>query len=170
MLNRFATKRVIAMVHRVIESGLARQKDVGSPGKPIYVVELTASGIAVMKGAQPPPVSLIDLAPRHGTRASGKNPRALGTNPRAARGAQPEVDDEAIDPDAVQRFERLRAARLQLARDRQLPPYCICHDTTLKLIARFPPGDVQGLERIKGMGPYKVKMYGEVFLSALRES
>jgi ATP-dependent DNA helicase RecQ len=160
-LNRFPTKRMIAMVHRVIESGLARQKDVGTPGKPIYVVELTASGIAVMKGAQPPPASLIDLVPRQGTRASGT---------RATRDAQPEIDDQPIDPDTVQRFERLRAARLQLARDRQLPPYCICHDSTLKLIARFAPSDVQTLERIKGMGPYKVKMYGDALLTALREA
>jgi ATP-dependent DNA helicase RecQ len=67
----------------------------------------------------------------------------------------------------MQRFERLRAMRLQLAREKQLPPYCICHDATLKLIAHHAPADIGALERVKGMGPYKVKMYGEAILKAL---
>ena len=58
-------------------------------------------------------------------------------------------------------------ARLQLARDRQLPPYCICHDSTLKLIAKQAPMSIAGLEVIKGMGPYKIKQYGEAFIAAM---
>ena len=67
------------------------------------------------------------------------------------------------------RFQRLRTARAELARERQLPPYCICHDRTLKLIAQVAPGDAEQLERIKGMGPHKVKMYGQRLLEALRD-
>jgi ATP-dependent DNA helicase RecQ len=168
LLRRYPTKRVIAMVHRILESGLARQKDVGVPGKPIYVVELTAPGIAVMKGQQPPPVTLVDLLPR-GSRASGTNPRALGTNPRAQRAsARPVEAETALDSDAEQRFARLRAARAELSRDRELPSYCICHDSTLKLIAQDSPDSLEALEQIKGMGAYKVKMYGQCFLEALR--
>ena len=69
----------------------------------------------------------------------------------------------------MQRFERLRAARTQIARDKQIPPYCVCHDSTLKLIAHFAPTDAEALADVKGMGPYKVKQYGEAFLEALRE-
>jgi superfamily II DNA helicase RecQ len=54
-----------------------------------------------------------------------------------------------------------------MARERQLPPYCICHDRTLKLIARFAPSSPQALEAIKGMGPMKVKIYGEKLLAAI---
>jgi ATP-dependent DNA helicase RecQ len=173
LLARYPTKRIIAMVHRMIESGLARQKDVGR-GKPIFVVELTTSGIAVMKGAQPPPVTLADLLPRRGTRASGTNPRALGTNPRALRasGDDQTLVDQSLDLDAPaqERFDRLRAVRTELARDRQLPPYCICLDSTLKLIASVMPDTLERLEQIKGMGPYKVKMYGPKLLDALSGS
>ena len=66
------------------------------------------------------------------------------------------------------RFEKLRSARAELARARDLPPYCICHDSTLRLIARFAPKNLQGLEQIKGMGPYKVQLYGERLLEALK--
>jgi ATP-dependent DNA helicase RecQ len=172
LLRNHTTKRVIAMVHRVIESGLARQRDVGTPGKPIYVVELTAAGIGVMKGEQPPPLSLADLVPSGpGTRASGTNPRALGTNPRAQRKIMPSDDpEEQVSPETLERFERLRAARTELARDRQLPPYCICHDSTLKLIAKSVPDTLARLEQIKGMGPHKVRMYGERLLDALKQS
>jgi superfamily II DNA helicase RecQ len=154
----------------LLESGLARQRDPERKFMPI--VELTAAGAAVMKGEQPPPAPLIDILPRHGTRADGTNPRALGTNPRArAAKVDDEVfDDAQIDPETLARFHRLRAVRLELARDRQLPPYCICHDRTLKLIALRSPSDSESLEQIKGMGPHKVRMYGERFIRALNES
>jgi ATP-dependent DNA helicase RecQ len=154
LLRAHSIKRIIAMLHRVMEAGLARQRDPeGVKFRP--VVELTASGIAVMKGEQPPPASLVDLV---SVRPSRAEKRAFVEDP-----------EEQIDPETLRRFERLRQARLQLARDRQLPPYCICHDSTLKLIARFAPNDEQSLERIKGMGPHKVKMYGEALLAALQE-
>jgi ATP-dependent DNA helicase RecQ len=73
------------------------------------------------------------------------------------------------DPQVLRRFERLRAARSELARGRQLPPYCICHDSTLKLIAKDAPASATRLEQIKGMGPHKVRMYGDALLSAVRD-
>jgi superfamily II DNA helicase RecQ len=73
-----------------------------------------------------------------------------------------------VDPETIERFERLRAARAELARERQLPAYCICHDRTLKLIAKSSPADLSALEQVKGMGPMKVKMYGERLLSAMQ--
>ena len=73
------------------------------------------------------------------------------------------------DPQVISRFERLRAARSQLAKQRQLPSYCICHDSTLKLIAKHAPDNAARLEQIKGMGPHKVRMYGEALLQAVRD-
>jgi ATP-dependent DNA helicase RecQ len=166
LLRAQTVKRVVAMLHRLLEAGLARQRDPEGT-KFMPVVDLTAAGVAVMKGEQPPPASLIDIVPRRTSREMGTNPRATGTNPRASRG-EGIPDEEINDPVAIARFERLRAARLQLARDRQLPPYCICHDKTLKLIATHAPESLAGLEQLKGMGPYKVKMYGDVLLGAIR--
>jgi ATP-dependent DNA helicase RecQ len=165
LLRIHGGKRLVAMLHRVIESGLARQKNVGAQGKPMYVVELTAAGIAVMKGEQLPPATLADIVPRATPRQLGTNPRALGTNPRAVAELE---EDQAIDPATMARFERLREIRLNIARERQIPPYCVCHDSTLKLMAKRVPDSLAKLEEIKGMGPYKVKQYGELFLSALK--
>ncbi len=159
LLKAHSTKRIIAMLHRVMEAGLARQKDPdGVKSRP--VVEITAAGVAVMKGEQPPPGSLADLLPRRAQ---------MGERSRSYRVVS--MDQEAtggpLAGDAADRFERLRHLRLQLAREKQLPPYCICHDSTLKLIAHHAPASLDALEQIKGMGPHKIKMYGPQILQSL---
>ena len=161
LLRAHSIKRIIAMLHRLMEAGLARQRDPdGVKFRP--VIDLTAAGIAVMKGQQLPPASLADLVPR---------PVAASTPSDRRRVVPPGRDDpdlsDNFSPEARQRFERLRAVRAQLARDRALPAYCICHDKTLKLIAHFAPNDPASLEQVKGMGPHKVRLYGPAFLEAL---
>jgi ATP-dependent DNA helicase RecQ len=163
LLRIYPVKRIVAMLHRVIEAGLARQRDPDRNFRPI--IELTAAGIAVMKGEQPPPAPLIDLIPR-GIAPNSTSVRA----PRVQRVDDAQFVDEQPDAETVARFERLRNARTDLAREKQLPPYCICHDSTLRLIARFAPDSVEKLEEIKGMGPHKVKMYGEKLLEALKQT
>jgi ATP-dependent DNA helicase RecQ len=156
LLRAHSVKRIVAMLHRLMEAGLARQRDPdGVRFRP--VIELTAAGVAVMKGEQLPPAGLVDLVPR---RVGDGNTRRV----------VPVVDDgvTALSPEASERFDRLRAVRTQLAREKQLPAYVICHDRTLKLIAHFAPGDLGALEQVKGMGPQKVKLYGEALLGALR--
>ena len=161
LLKAHSVKRLIAMLHRLMEAGLARQKDPdGVKFRP--VVELTTPGIAVMKGEELPPQGLADLLPRRSFAPARQTYRVTSMDA--------EADAAPLDPDAIIRFDRLRALRLQLARERQLPPYCICHDSTLKLIARDAPADLRELERIKGMGPHKVKMYGEVILKSMGNS
>jgi ATP-dependent DNA helicase RecQ len=156
LLRVHPTKRIIAMLHRLLEAGLARQRDPdGVRFRP--VIELTAPGIAVMKGERPAPAALADLLPRT---IHIKAP------------AEPKIDttEAQMDPTAAVRFENLRALRTRIAQTRSLPPYIICHDKTLKQIAIAAPTDATALARIKGMGPYKIKMYGEAFLEALKRS
>ncbi|HEY1686707.1 MAG TPA: ATP-dependent DNA helicase RecQ [Tepidisphaeraceae bacterium] len=157
LLRAHSIKRIVAMLHRLMEAGLARQRDPeGIKFRP--VVELTAAGVAVMKGAQPPPATLSDLLPSRRT--------MINRDP-----AQPRivVDLETVqlDGDSLARFERLRKTRLRLAAEKQLPPYCICHDSTLKLIAFHAPSDETSLSKIKGMGPAKIQQYGRAILDAV---
>jgi ATP-dependent DNA helicase RecQ len=157
-MKGYSVKRVVAMLHRLLDAGLAKQRDPdGVKFRP--VVALTPQGALVMKGETTPPANLEDLAPRRSiapeiSRAAAKKSRAE------------EVAD--ADPQTIRRIEALRALRLRLARASDLPPYVVCHDSVLKQIAQEKPGDVAALERIKGMGPYKIKMYGEAFLDVVR--
>jgi len=158
ILKPYTVSRIMAMLHRLMDCGLARQRDAdGTHYRP--VVEMTAAGIAVMKATEPPPVALAHLLPR----TQQATPR-----PAAKQTVVPEDDSFQTDPEVMARFDRLRAVRSQIARDRSLPAYVICHDATLLQIARFAPADTAALEQIKGMGPMKVKMYGQAFLEAVK--
>jgi ATP-dependent DNA helicase RecQ len=162
LLKAHSIKRIIAMLHRLMEVGLARQRDPdGIKFRP--VIELTAAGIAVMKGTQPPPATLVDIAPTRDVSFSASSTR------RASKNTVSAAEDLQIDPEALARFEKLRSARLELARQKQLPPYVICHDSTLKTIALVVPQDLEAMQQIKGMGPYKLEAYGQAFLDVLRE-
>ena len=184
LLKHFGTKPVVAMLHRVMEAGLARQKDpLGVRNRP--VMELTNVGVAVMKGERPPPASLVDITGQSRRRAAGPraqqiNPRALGTNPRALESnprpprAAPENQtpgDDAqppgMDEDVAQRFSRLRVARSALAKEHGLPPYVIAHDAALRAIAELAPSDIEQLGTVKGFGQVRATKYGEDLLRAL---
>jgi ATP-dependent DNA helicase RecQ len=161
LLRAQTVKRIVAMLHRLMDAGLARQRDPdGLKFRP--VVELTAAGVRVMKAEQLPPAGLADLVPSRRSRVE----RDTGDGRVVARSSP--APSPSLSADAKERFERLRTLRMELARTRQVPPYCICHDTTLKEIAQAAPGDLSALEQVKGMGPYKVKTYGPAFLEALR--
>jgi ATP-dependent DNA helicase RecQ len=155
LLRKYTSKRIIAMMHRVLESGLARQRDPdGLKFRP--VVELTVPGIAVMRGQKPPPPSLADLTPKRAERAAA--PRRVESFP----------SDDSLDIETQSTFERLRELRARIAREGNLPAFVICHDSTLKQLAIHKPRDAAALAGVKGMGPYKIKMYGEAFLDALK--
>ena len=67
LLKDHTEKSIMAMIHRVLESGLARQRNPdGVKFRP--VIELTEVGIAVMKGSRPPPPVLADIVPRRASR------------------------------------------------------------------------------------------------------
>ncbi|HEV8378738.1 MAG TPA: RecQ family ATP-dependent DNA helicase [Tepidisphaeraceae bacterium] len=152
LLRVYPIKRVIAMLHRLMEAGLAKQRDAdGTKFRP--VVELTTSGVEVMKGTQPAPATLADLAG--------------GQSQETRRVVVTVAEDRPLDEEARERFEKLRALRLALARQKQLPPYCICHDSTLKQIAQTAPRNLHSLEMVKGMGPKKVEMYGKAILETI---
>ncbi len=153
-LREHGAKNVQRMLHRVIEAGLARQRDPDGLRRPI--VEITPPGVQVMKAAQKPPGILSNLIPER---------RA-----RRARVRSVEVVDEAYqaDPETQGRFEKLRVARADLAREHALPAYIICNDKTLAAIAAKVPATPEELEMIKGMGPHKVRMYGQKLLAAIR--
>src|SRR5438477_290358 len=83
-----------------------------------------------------PPASLVDLIPRRDSsdparrRSSSPSPRYSGERDGERGDSTPTLEFDAAASD---RFQRLRAVRSRLAKEKNLPPYCICHDSTLKL-------------------------------------
>ncbi len=148
LLRDASADEVRGYVEQLIVSGLLRQTDDGYP-----VLKLTAAGVALMKdpGAAP------DLS--------------------LARQRKPEKERlerrsrvEAASWDGVDRdlFEALRAMRLQLARERGVPPYVIFHDTTLRELARLRPASLEALRHVYGIGARKADELGGAVLDVVR--
>jgi ATP-dependent DNA helicase RecQ len=66
-------------------------------------------------------------------------------------------------------FERLRAARRELAAAAGVPPYVIFHDSTLREIAETNPRTLGELASVQGVGATKLARYGDAMLKALRQ-
>lgn len=65
-------------------------------------------------------------------------------------------------------FERLRQLRKTLADERNVPPYVIFPDLTLRAMAAERPQSLDGLSEISGVGQKKLGLYGDRFLEVLR--
>jgi DNA helicase II / ATP-dependent DNA helicase PcrA len=63
--------------------------------------------------------------------------------------------------------ERLRAWRLERAREDGVPPYVVFHDTVLHAIADARPTSLGELSQIAGVGPAKLERYGAEVLATL---
>ena len=75
-------------------------------------------------------------------------------------GADATPEDEAL-------WQRLRALRLEIAREQAVPPYVIFHDATLVAMVRARPRDPEELSRIPGVGASKLARYADRFLAAI---
>jgi ATP-dependent DNA helicase RecQ len=114
---------------------------------------LTQQGLMAMKGLAPIRVLLPE-------RGAGEKKRGARGRSRAASAPLPANVDRAL-------FERLRGARLDLARERGVPPYVVCHDRTLLEIAAQKPQTLSEMARVHGMGPARLEASGDRFLSVV---
>ncbi|MBU6140756.1 MAG: DNA helicase RecQ [Proteobacteria bacterium] len=66
-------------------------------------------------------------------------------------------------------FAKLKAKRLEIAREQKVPPYVVFHDKTLVEMVKLRPQSLNDLTKISGVGEAKMKKYGEIFLELVRE-
>ena len=64
-------------------------------------------------------------------------------------------------------FDALRDLRTRLAREQNVPPYVIFHDTTLRGITRQRPSTLDELAQVGGIGGTKLTRYGEQVLEVI---
>ena len=64
-------------------------------------------------------------------------------------------------------FEELRKLRLEIAKERGVPPYVIFHDSALRHLARLRPSDEARLLQVPGIGQRKADDLGELFLNVI---
>lgn len=106
-------------------------------------------------------------------RAAAPAPRrtAPGSDPALAwhRRSVPTAGSESradIDYDRAL-FEKLRALRRRLAEERNVPPYVIFGDVTLRQMAAYLPRSRESLSRLSGVGAAKLEQLGDIFLAEI---
>jgi len=69
----------------------------------------------------------------------------------------------------AQLFALLKATRLDLAREQNVPPYVIFHDRVLRELVLHKPTSLSAMSGISGIGEKKIERYGEIFLSVISQ-
>lgn len=66
-------------------------------------------------------------------------------------------------------FQILKSLRLDIARDAEIPPYVVFHDSTLREMSRTMPQDERAMMAVPGMGTVKYERFGRRFLEAIQD-
>lgn len=104
--------------------------------------------------------------------ATGRQVLKGQLTPTLLRVRQSEESDRREDSwDGVDRglFEELRGLRTRLAVSRNLPPYIIFSDATLRALAKHRPSNAAGLKQIPGIGAKKLQDFGPVVLFEIQQ-
>ncbi len=92
-------------------------------------------------------------------------PKRGSTGFASQNGASPDgYGSEADEP----LFQRLRALRLDIAREIGKPPYIVFSDKTLRDMARLRPTTESQFMEVNGVGQNKLALYGERFMNLIR--
>ena len=65
-------------------------------------------------------------------------------------------------------FQRLRALRLEIAREEKIPPYMVFSDKTLIHMCILKPGNEEEMLNVTGVGRHKYEKYGKRFIDAVQ--
>lgn len=144
------------------------------------VEQLIGSGYLTVSMGQYPVIGMGDLglaalnSPEEFAFSIKRRKRGRAGSERARRAVDLLRDEAAFDSkprigDDSELFERLRALRRELAEWRDVPPYIVCSDKTLRGLCRQRPATREDLLEVSGIGERKADEFGEAFLRAISE-
>lgn len=144
------------------------------------VEQLIGSGYLAVSMGQYPVIGMGDLglaalnSPEEFAFSIKRRKRGRAGSERARRAVDLLRDEAALDSkprvgDDAELFERLRALRRELAEWRDVPPYIVCSDKTLRGLCRQRPATREDLLEVSGIGERKADEFGEAFLKAISE-
>jgi ATP-dependent DNA helicase RecQ len=84
--------------------------------------------------------------------------------------SKPSVAEIKVENPIVRElWDKLRALRAKTARSLDIPPYVVFHDATLKAMVKAMPQTLEEMVQLHGIGRKKCDLYGESFLSVIRQ-
>jgi len=142
LLRGMPEKKLKHLVYQLADLGLLERASRDYP-----TLRLTGRARPVLRGDQT--VSLID--------------------PQAGKARRTRADDEGWAGVDRGLFERLRELRRELASEREVPPYMVLNDATLREVARIRPTSRRQMVGIRGVGEKKLAEFGDAVLEAVAE-
>lgn len=150
-----------AIYRQLIADGMLRMRMDGTSK-----IELTAKALPVIKGEKEVWLSediKVNRAKKVVTKKTKTRKKKTKTKSKT------KIAPSFSDKSAEEVFVYLKNFRRELARSRRTKPYRIFPDKTLMELAESRPTELSEIEAVYGVGPKKLKRYGELFLKALRE-
>ncbi len=132
------------------QGALAQENLLLADGRSVRILKLNRASMDVMKGMRD--VRLIQIAEKS-AEDSDKRKRH-------------DVSWEGVDRDL---FEAMRVLRRQMAAERDIQPYMIFSDATLRELARVRPVDLPSLRLVYGIGERKIKDFSDKILPFIAE-
>ncbi|HEX2253480.1 MAG TPA: DNA helicase RecQ [Thermoanaerobaculia bacterium] len=138
-------RQVRGWIEQLLDQGFLEQA-----GDRYPVLHVTSAGRELLKGREAPD---------------------LYREPKRAAKSRRESKADAESWEGVDRplFDTLRDLRLEIARERGVPPYVIFHDSMLRDMARVRPTTQAELLTVYGVGEKKAADLGPKFLGAIRD-
>jgi len=84
-----------------------------------------------------------------------------------ARRARNSRTAKTISAGAKPLWESLRQCRTQIAKNKEIPPYAVFHDSTLREMVEYRPATPAEMLKINGVGQVKLERYGAEFLAII---
>ncbi len=140
IVDNFSTKSLVEIMRQLIESGFMKLTTGDYP-----VVKITDQAMQALQNKEQITLFEVQIKPKWS-------------------GGSADVDfdfDEEL-------FEKLRHLRTKIARDRELPPYVIFHDKTLRQMAAILPTTPDILGSISGVGQNKINDFGDDFMNVIK--
>ena len=135
--------------------------------------QLTASGLLSVNLAQISGFRLTDkswpVLKGQQTLLLRKDPEPIKTPKRAAATKKKKAAAASqLSEEDLPLWERLRALRMRISKELDIPPFVVFHDSTLAEMVEEKPTTREELLQITGVGEQKADKYGEQFLEVLK--
>lgn len=117
------------------------------------IVKLTAASRSLLEEAH---ILTMKMSKELETKKKEKRSRL----PKSAVGELGEQDEPL--------FQKLRALRLEIAREEKIPPYMVFSDKTLIHMCILKPGNEEEMLNVTGVGRHKYEKYGKRFIDAMK--
>lgn len=145
LLKAYERETILAWIGQLVQQGfLEREPE-------YHALRITESGKLLLKGDANP--RLLEPAEQARTRR------------KAPASTKEDADWEGVDREL---FEMLRSLRTEIAQERNVPPYLIFGDATLRSLARERPSSPEKLLLISGIGQKKLTDLGDRVLELIR--